>query len=155
MATLPVPGLKLAFTVHAKLSPAMDVGLVEGVRKRIIPILGGTVDGPRLAGVVVEGGADWQDVGPDGVARIFARYTLKAEDGTLISVINPGVRRGPPEVIAALARGDEVDPSQYYFRTTPRFEVADGPHGWLTRSAFVCVGARFPAGVEICFYEVT
>lgn len=155
MTDMPVPGLELAFTVRAQLAPPLEIGMSEGLKRRIIPIVGGTVEGPRLKGSVVEGGADWQAIRPDGTAQIFARYTLRGEDGGLISVINPGVRRGPPEVMARLAKGELVDPSTYYFRTTPSFETGDGPHAWLTRSAFICVGARFPDAVQIDFYEVT
>jgi hypothetical protein len=80
---------------------------------------------------------------------------LQAEDGTFISVVNRGVRRGPPDVLAQLAAGEPVDPSQYYFRESPSFEVADGPHEWLARSVFVAVGERTAAQVVIRVFEVT
>jgi len=101
------------------------------------------------------GGADWQVILADGTAQLIARYTLKTADGTLISVVNRGVRRGPPEVLARLAAGAAVDPSEYYFRATPTFEVADGRHGWLCRSVFLAVGERAPEHVVIRVFEVT
>ncbi len=149
------PGLEFEFRVRAQLGAPIEQGSWEGRRRRIIPILGGTVEGARFKGVVLPGGADWQTIRlSDGVAEIYARYTLQHEDGAVVGVINPGVRRGPPEVIARLAAGELVDPSSYYFRTTPRFEVGPGPHQWLADNAFVCAGKRWPDAVEIDFYRV-
>lgn len=149
------PGLEFEFRVRAQLGPAIEQGTWEERRRRIIPILGGTVEGARFKGVVLPGGADWQTIRlGDGVAEIYARYTLQHDDGAVVGVINPGVRRGPPEVIARLAAGEMVDPSSYYFRTTPQFEVGPGPHQWLADNAFVCVGKRWPDAVEIDFYRV-
>ena len=92
-----------------------------------------------------------QRIGPDGLTSVEARYFLKASDGTIIEVTNPGVRVGSPEVIERLARGERVDPAAYYFRTTPSFRVAEGPHRWLQRSVFVARGVRLPDRVLIDF----
>ncbi len=105
---------------------------------------------------MLPGGADWQTIRQaDGVAQIFARYILQHDDGTIVGVTNPGLRRGPAEVMARLAAGEEVDPASYYFRTSPQFEVGPGPHQWLADNVFICVGKRWPAAVEIDFYRVT
>jgi len=149
------PSLEFEFSVRAALGAPIEQGTWEERRRRIIPILAGTVEGVRFKGRVLPGGADWQTIRiEDGAAQIYARYTLQHEDGTVVGVVNPGVRRGPPEVIARLAAGEMVDPSSYYFRTTPQFEVAPGPHQWLADNAFVCVGTRWPDSVEIDFYRV-
>ena len=99
------PSLSLAFRLRVLIGPPQELGMVNGVRKRVIPITGGTVEGPRLQGRVLPGGADWQSIRADGTADILARYTLEAQDGTLISVTNPGYRHGPPEVLARIAAG--------------------------------------------------
>ncbi len=150
------PDLAFEFQVRATLGEPIEQGTWEERRRRIIPILGGTALGPRFKGRVLPGGADWQTIRQaDGVAQIFARYTLQHDDGTIVGVTNPGVRRGPPEVMARLAAGEEVDPASYYFRTSPQFEVGPGPHQWLADNVFICVGKRWPAAVEIDFYRVT
>ena len=149
------PALEFEFRVRASLGAPIEQGTWEDRRRRIIPILGGTVEGERFKGIVLPGGADWQTIRlSDGAAQIYARYTLQHEDGAVVGVINPGVRRGPPEVMTRLAKGEAVDPSSYYFRTTPQFEAGPGPHQWLTDNAFVCVGKRWPDAVEIDFYRV-
>jgi hypothetical protein len=149
------PGLEFVFRAAVTLGAPLEQGTYDGQRKRIVPIAGGTVDGPRFKGVVLAGGADWQTlrVG-DGNSQLYARYTLQHDDGTLVSVTNPGVRRGPPEVMARLAAGEVVDPTLYYFRASPQFDVQPGPHGWLMENTFVCVGKRWPDSVELDYYRV-
>jgi hypothetical protein len=146
--------LEFVFTAFVSIGTPLEAGPIASGRRRIIPITGGHVAGPRLTGSVLPGGADWQVVLPDGTAQLVARYTLRADDGTLISVVNRGVRRGPPEVLARLAAGEAVDPSAYYFRATPCFEVAPGPHDCLVRSVFVATGERMPDQVVIRVFEV-
>ncbi len=150
----PKPELTYAFSVHATLLPPVEQGEIDGKRARFIPITGGTVDGPMLQGTVLPGGGDWQQIGRDGTTEILARYSLRAGDGTVISVTNPGVRTATPLVIEQLARGEDVDPGLYYFRTTPSFTVTAGPHDWLRRKVFVARGIRRPDHVRIDFYVV-
>lgn len=155
-ATLSTPALTLAMRFHVLIGAPQELGLVGGVRKRVIPITGGTVDGPRLQGKVLPGGADWQSIRPDGTADILARYSIKATDGTIISVVNPGYRHGPATVLARVAAGEDVDPALYYFRTSPRFEVAgDSPHAWLGHTLFVCTAARYREHVRLDIFAVS
>ncbi len=148
------PAITFAFEARVSIGPAMDAGEIHGFRRRIIPITGGVVEGPRLTGTVVPGGADWQVVRNDGVIDLTARYTIRAEDGTLIGVVNRGYRHAPPEVLARLAAGEAVDPGEVYFRTTPRFEAPAGPHDWLTRTILVATAQRHLTGVLLRFFAV-
>ena len=148
------PGLEFVFEVRAKVSPPTKLGEVDGTSRRIVPIEGGVVDGPRLKGKVLPGGADWQKIHGDGLTEILARYVIEAEDGAMISVVNQGVRRASAPVMTRLLAGERVDPSLVYFRAAPTFEVGDGPHAWLTRNLFVSSGKRAPDGVEIRVYMV-
>ena len=149
-----MPSLTEVFEARVFVSAAQELGRIGGGRRRIVPIVGGTVSGARLTAEVLPGGADWQTIFDDGRTEVLARYTLRAEDGTLIGVVNRGVRRGPPEVIARLTAGEIVDPSLYYFRTNPVFEVAPGPHEWLLDHVFVGVGVRLPDCVLIRVFAV-
>ncbi|RZF65054.1 DUF3237 domain-containing protein [Sphingomonas populi] len=148
------PALKFVFTIRAELLPPVEQGTVDGLRKRFIAISGGRVDGPRLHGSVLPGGGDWQTIDAAGRTEVYAHYALKAADGTIIDVVNPGVRIASAEVTERLARGETVDAGAYYFRTTPRFDVAAGPHDWLRRSVFVARGVRKPDHVEIHIFAV-
>jgi hypothetical protein len=151
---LPVPGVRPAFSARITLGAPIELGTIAGVRKRIIPITGGTFTGARIEGTVLPGGADWQFIRDDGVADLSARYTLRAADGTHISATNAGLRRGPADVMRMIAEGKQVDPAAYYFRTAARFEVATGPHQWLGDSVFLCTGGRFSDYVLLQFFEV-
>lgn len=148
------PALTFVTRLRIEIAPAIEQGRVDGKRKRFIPITGGTIDGPRLKGKVLSGGGDWQAIHDDGLTEIYARYTLQAEDGTTIAITNPGVRVASPDVVRRIAAGEDVPADQYYFRATPTFEVADGPHGWLRRRVFVARGVRKPDHVLMDVYEV-
>lgn len=150
----PVPGLEYAFTVRVEVAPPVEMGPADGGRKRFIAITGGTVSGPALSGTVLAGGGDWQVIEDGGLTRLEARYFLKAADGTVIEVTNIGVRVASPEVTDRLAKGQPVDPSEYYFRTTPTFTVTAGKHDWLRRSTFVARGVRRPDRVLVDVYRV-
>lgn len=125
----------------------------QGLR-RVVPILGGTVSGPRLAGVILPGGADFQIIRPDGYTTLEARYIARLHDGALIYIVNTGIRFGAPEVMARITRGEPVDPAEVYFRTTPRFETEAPTWEWLTRPLFLGSGERHPDRVEISVFQV-
>ncbi|MDE2403559.1 MAG: DUF3237 domain-containing protein [Sphingomonadales bacterium] len=150
----PAPILEYAFTATVQVAAPVEMGQADGGRKRFIAITGGKVEGPMLAGEVLNGGGDWQVIEAGGLTRVEARYFLKAADGTVIEVENPGVRVAEPAVIERLARGEDVDPSAYYFRTTPRFVVTAGRYDWMRRNAFVARGIRKPDRVIVDYYIV-
>jgi hypothetical protein len=148
------PSLTRVFEARILVGPPQELGDIGGGRRRIVPILGGLVEGARLKADVLPGGADWQTIFPDGRTDVLARYTLRASDGASIGIVNRGVRRGPAEVIRRLTAGEIVGPHEYYFRTTPVFEVAQGPHAWLLDYTFVGVGIRLPDCVLLEIYAV-
>jgi hypothetical protein len=148
------PPLTWVFTAQVTVAPVRELGPISTGRRRIIPILGGTVAGPRLTGEVLDGGADWQILRPDGTADLVARYMLRADDGTLISVVNRGLRRGAPAVLARLAAGEAVAADEYYFRASPMFEAPPGPHAWLMDHVFVATGERRAGRVVITVFAL-
>ena len=97
---------------------------------------------------------DWQIVRPDGATDLKARYGIETDHGARVLVTSDGLRHGPPEVIAALARGDAVDPARYYFRTVMRFETAEPTLAWLNRIFALGTGAREKLAVRLDVYEV-
>jgi hypothetical protein len=118
------------------------------------PITGGDFDGPRLRGRVLAGGDDWGVVRSDGVLELSLRATLETDDGALIGLTFDGMRHGPAGVLAALGRGETVDPAAYYFRTVPRFEAADERYAFLNRIVAVGHGENRAPGAVHTFYEV-
>src|ERR1700737_3404070 len=119
------------FHIYAELADIRDFGHTPLGDRRVIDILGGRVDGPKLSGRILPG-ADWQIVWPDGTADLTARYGIETDAGARVLVRSDGLRHGPPDVLAALARGESVDENRYYFRTVMRFEASDPSVHWLT-----------------------
>ncbi len=148
------PALEFAFAARVEVAPPIELGETPRGRRRMVPILGGSFAGPRLKGEIVAGGADWQILRADGATELTARYVMRAEDGALIAVANRGLRRGPPEIMAKLSRGEPVDPALVYFRATPRFETASPAHRWLNDHLFLCTGERRPDEVRLDFFRV-
>ena len=115
---------RLLMTMNVKVGTLQNIGGVPHGTRRTAPLSGGTFEGPRLRGTIVPGiSADWQLLRSDGVLEMDLRFVLRTDDDALISMSSFGMRHGPPEIIAALGRGETVDPATYYFRTMPRFET--------------------------------
>jgi hypothetical protein len=125
----------------------------EGLR-RVVPILGGAITGPKLSGKILPAGADYQVIRADGFSRLDARYAAELDDGAMLYIVNTGIRFGLPEVMAQITRGEPVDPAQIYFRTTPTFEISAPAHAWLLKPLFLATGARHPDRVELRVFEV-
>ena len=145
---------KPIFVISSPLGEIQKLGNTPYGERRIINIQGGTVEGPRLSGRVLPGGADWQIVRGDGVVHLTARYTVATDTDGLILINAEGYRHGPPEVMARLARDETVEPALYYFRTFMRFETADPASSWLNRILAIGYGARQKGAVRIEVFEV-
>lgn len=147
-----VPGLVHVFTIRADIDSPRASGPSPTGQRIHIPISGGTVDGPRLTGRILPGGSDWPVVRPDGCVALDARYSIEADDGTLIHVHNQGLRAASAESTeAGRASADE----QVYMRTAPVFDAPDGAHAWLRDRLFVASAQPHASGVRLDVYEVT
>ena len=147
-ALLPDPSLKLVYRLEAGVGEPLDLGEIAQGHRRIVPLTGGTFTGPELNGKLLPGAsADWQIVLPDGTAVGDIRYTLQTDNGDLLYVQARGVRHGSPEVLERLGRGDDVDASEYTFRTSTQIETVAPTLDWLNKGVFISVGARNPGGV--------
>jgi Protein of unknown function (DUF3237) len=145
---LPDPGLRMVYRLEVTLGEPLDLGEVAQGHRRIVPQAGGTFTGPELSGELLGGAsADWQIVLPDGTSFADIRYTLQTDNGDLLYVQSRGVRHGSAEVLARLGRGEDVDASEYTFRTSTQIETATPQLDWLNKGVFISVGARQTDGV--------
>ena len=152
----PLP-LKSEFLFRMALSagaPQM-VGTARNGELRVIPVTGGTLEGPRFNGEVVPGtAADWLRVDPDGTAHMDVRLTLKATSGGLVYMHYSGIRTGAPDVLARLNSGQAVDHADYYFRIAIRFETGAADLAWMNKVIAVGVGQRPPSGPTYDVYAI-
>jgi hypothetical protein len=152
--TTPQLVTKYVFSLSIKVGTPIVAGdLGYGIR-RVIPVLGGTVQGEGIKGTIHSGGADFQIIRPDGFTELEAKYTFELDDGALIYIENIGVRFGPKEALDRIARGEAVDPTLIYFRSVPRFETGHPKYRWLMQNLFIGVGARHPDRVELAVHQV-
>jgi Protein of unknown function (DUF3237) len=147
-AVLPDPSLTRVYRLEATVGEPLEVGDITQGRRRIVPLTGGTFAGPELNGTLLPGSsADWQIVLPDATALGDIRYTLQTDNGDLLYVQSRGIRHGSADVLARLARGEDVDASEYTFRTSTKIETAAPGLEWLNKGVFISVGARQPGAV--------
>jgi hypothetical protein len=152
---LPEPRLTRVYRLEATLGQPLDLGERLQGHRRIVPLTGGTFSGPELHGTLLPGAsADWQTVLPDGTALGDIRYTLQTDVGGLLYVQSRGVRHGSAEVLARLGRGEDVDASEYTFRTSTQIETAAPDLDWLNKGVFVSVGGRQAGAVIYDTYLV-
>ena len=145
---LPGPRLTPVYRLQATIGAPLDLGDTAQGHRRIVPLTGGTFTGAGISGTLVPGvSADWQTVLPDGTALGDIRYTLQTDAGDLFNVQSRSVRHGSAEVLARLARGEDVDASEYTFRTSIQIETAAPELDWLNKGVFIAVGGRRPGGV--------
>jgi hypothetical protein len=143
------------FNIKITLHPLQELGNTPNGRRRIAPVSGGGFEGERLRGSVLpHAGGDWVLIRPDDSLALDVRLTLKTDDEALIYMTYRGVRHGPAPVMARLARGEQVDPAEYYFRTAPMFETATDRYAWINNIVAVGVGERLMDGVRYEVFEI-
>jgi hypothetical protein len=139
---------------------ACDVGEVVSLgnathgERRYVPLGGGIVTGAEFMGEVVPGGVDWQVRRDDGALEIEAHYVLRANDGGLVEVRSVGLRHGPAAVMTRLARGEAVDASEYFFRTSIRFTTGASAWVHLNKAMAIAVGSRERRRVVLDVYRL-
>jgi hypothetical protein len=145
---VPDPRLTQVYRLEATLATPLELGETARGHRRIVPLTGGTFSGPEMSGRLLPGAsADWQIILPDGTALGDIRYILQTDAGDLLYVQSRSIRHGSPEVLARLGRGEDVDPSEYTFRTSTEIETAASDLDWLNKGVFISVGGRQAAGV--------
>lgn len=136
-------------------APVWELGTTSDLgRRRIIPITGGTFEGPSFKGKILNNGADWQIVTRDGLAIIDTRYLLQTDDGEYVYLQTKGFRYGPPEVLARVGKGEVVDPSLYTFRVTMSFETSSKKYDYLNRQIGIGMAMRLGNAVVYDGYLV-
>lgn len=151
---LVAPQLLRFADLSVRVGAPVEVGAVGHGTRRVIPILGGTCTARDWTARVLPGGADFQLIVNERVARLEARYVLDTDAGDRICVRNDALRTAAPEVMARLIRGEPVAPNDVYFRCAPRFEASAPSLTWMMERVFLGTGLRRPNDVVMRFFEV-
>jgi hypothetical protein len=147
------PTLEFLFTLAADVGEVVSLGSAPLGERRVVQITGGRFEGPRLRGEVI-GGADWQIVRSDGAIELDARYAIKDDRGGIVQVVSQGMRHGPPDVMARLARGESVSADQYFFKTVMRFETGASELAFLNKVIAVAAAERKARRVELQAWQL-
>jgi hypothetical protein len=142
------PGLEFLFSLTAEVGEVITMGPAPLGERRVVQITGGRFEGPQMRGEVLAG-ADWQIVRDDGAIELDARYAIKEARGGIVQVVSQGMRHGPPEILARLARGENVPGDQYFFRTIMRFETGASELAFLNTTIAVATAERKARQVEL------
>jgi hypothetical protein len=145
---------KPMFAMRLDVRPMLIVGATPGAYRRVGVVTGGSFEGERLSGAVLDGSSDWQTVRSDGSTTLNVRLVLRTEDGALIGMTYQGLRHGPADIIARIEKGEVVDPASYYFRINPLFETEAAKYDWINRVIAVGIGHRFADGPVYSVFEV-
>jgi hypothetical protein len=141
-------------TLKLAVAGMQTIGATPTGNRRVGIVSGGVFQGARLRGTVLPGGADWIVMRPDGATTLDVRLVLETDDKATIGMTYRGMRHGPEAVMERLNRGDQVDASEYYFRTSVAFETAVAKYDWLNRIIAVGTGIRPPEGPTYDIFEV-
>jgi hypothetical protein len=142
------------FVMHLAVRKLLIVGVTPGAFRRVGVVTGGSFEGERLSGEVLDGGSDWQTVRNDGATTLDVRVVLKTTDDALICMTYRGLRHGPRNVLEKIENGEVVDPASYYFRTNPAFETASTKYDWINRIIAIGIGHRRSDGPIYSVFEV-
>ena len=148
------PALVPMAQVRCEVGPLLSLGTAPAGERRVVPLTGGEIDGPELRGRIEPGGSDWQWLRADGVLEIAAHYLVVTPDGARIEVQSQGLRHGPPDVMAALARGEAVDADRYFFRTLMRFQTGHADWLHLNRVMALASGRREATRVVLDVFRI-
>lgn len=154
MRHLEAPTLSFICDMELTVEKAHLPGVTPIGNRRIIRVTSGKLRGAKLNADVIPGGDDWIIVREDGTIIQDVRILLQTDDGALILMTYRGIRTGPKEVLERLDQGEDVDSSEYYFRTAPIFETAEPKYDWLNRRLFISNGIRLANGVNYSIYMV-
>jgi hypothetical protein len=142
-ATKPAPaGLRPVARIEVNVAAPIMLGELDGLERRMIPIVGGKISGQDFSGSILPGGSDVQSVRADGTIHLLARYAIDIGGRGSLLVENSGIRR-PAEAGEAP-----------YFRGVLRFSAPPGPLRWLNDSVFVSSGYREGGTVYLDVMEV-
>ena len=148
------PKLEFLYTLTAELGAPTSIGDTPRGNRLIVPVSGGSIEGPRLSGKIHPGGGDWLLIRADGVGELDVRATVETNDGALIYMSYRGYLTNVPNLLPRWSQGEEIPRGEYYFAATPYYESSDARYAWLQQTVVVAVGELIRGGVRYNVFAV-
>ncbi len=147
------PQLEFLFEVSIEIAPPHAIGENPHGNRQIIPVTGGSFEGPRLKGKILSGG-DWALVRPDGVAELDVRETWQTEDGALLYVTKRGYLTNILALTSRFVAGEQIPHEEYYFVVTQSVETSAAQYAWLQQVVAIGMGSLLPGGIGYQVFAV-
>lgn len=146
--------MEFLYEITAQLDSPLVIGENPHGNRQIVPVTGGTFEGPRLKGEVLPGGGEWLLVRSDGVGELDTRITLQTDDGAHIYETFRGYLTRVAELLPRWMAGEQIPNEEYYFVITPHFETSTAQYAWLQQVVTIGMGSLIPGGVSFQVYAV-
>jgi hypothetical protein len=117
-----------------------EVGAAGGGRL-VVPVAGGTFEGPRMKGTVVAPSGDWILERPDGSRVLDVRLLLQTDDAQTIYVSWRGIAYALPD-------------GGLFARILPVFETRAAKYAWLNNVIAVGVYGGLPGKIAYRVYRI-
>jgi hypothetical protein len=140
------------FDLEISLNPPQAIGPVLTGTRLIFPFKEGAVKSDKINGKILDCSGEWGLVVDPTTFKMDVRATIKTDDGALIYIAYTGYNYATAEKSAQMraGKGNELSPSDYYFRSVPVFETSDPKYAWLNHTVAIGVG-RFPAPGKLIY----
>jgi hypothetical protein len=149
------PQLEFLFDVSIEIASPYAIGETPHGNRLIVPVTGGSFEGPRLKGKILPGGGDWALGRPDGVGELDVRETWQTEDGALLYVTKRGyLTSTTPELATRWAAGEHIPHEEYYFVVTQYVETSAAQYAWLQQVIAIGMGSLVPGGISYQVFAV-
>jgi hypothetical protein len=107
----------------------------------VVPVVGGTFEGPRLKGIIVPPGGDWMTRRPDGSNVLDVRIVLRTDDLQEFAMTSRGIGYTPPG-------------GTLYARILPMFETGATKYAWLNDIVAVGVYQKKPGRIAYRVHQI-
>jgi hypothetical protein len=146
---MPIHDLKLEFLCDVEAYVTMDlpIGPAAWGTRLICPVVRGTVEGPKIKGVVRPFGADWALLRTDNCIELDVRLVVETASSALIHVEYRGLVELTQKQVDQLLSGRPVEDMKIH--TAPRFETSHPDYVWLNRIQAVGCGTNEVVGQEL------
>ena len=140
-----LPGVETEYLVYAEVTQHDDVLINDAFQNELLisPISGGFFKGEKLSGRIEGAGPGCTLTRPPDRNDIQVKLLLRTDDGENIFLSSEGTLLLDPAVEKRIVAGEDVPPTDYYYRLHLTFDTGSAKYGWLNgRYCFAIAGIK-------------